>query len=135
MDVINTARELGKAIQADDRYKRITEAQKKSDADKGLQDAIGAFNLKRTQLNAEVQKSEKDAEKIKEMDAELKQMYAKIFENPNMIEFTEAKAGMDEMISEINKIVGGSASGENPDDIDPSASDCGGDCGGCAGCH
>lgn len=135
MDVIKIARELGKAIQADERYIRIMEAQAKSDSDKGLQDEIGAFNLKRTQLNEELKKSDKDAEKLKEMDAELKGMYAKIFENPNMIEFSEAKAGMDEMIGQVNKVIGGSASGEDPDTIDPSASDCGGDCGGCAGCH
>lgn len=134
MDVIQAARELGKAMQADERYKRIAEAQENNDTDKGLQDAIGAFNLKRTQLNAEVQKSDKDAEKIKEMDTELKAMYAKIFENPNMIVFTKAKKEMEEMISHINAIVGGSASGQDPDLIDPFEA-CGGDCGGCAGCH
>lgn len=134
MDVIKAARELGKAIQSDDRYKRMSVAQRNNDADKELQDMIGSFNMKRAQLNAEVQKSDKDTEKIKEMDAEIKAAYANIFENENMIEYTNSKREMEEMINHINAIVSGSTSGQDPDEIDPFAS-CGGDCGGCAGCH
>ena len=134
MDVISAARELGKAIQADERYKRIVTSQEKNDADKDLQDAIGAFNLQRTQLNAEVQKTEKDAEKIKELDAELKEMYQKIFENENMKEFSNAKSDMEEMIGHINIIISGSASGQDPDLIDLSASSCASGCSGCTGC-
>lgn len=134
MDVIKATRELGKAIQADERYARMIAAQTANDADKVLQDMIGSFNMKRTQLNAEVQKNDKDTETIKELDAEIKSMYAKIFENENMVEFTNAKREVEEMMSHINAIVSGSTSGQDPDEIDPYAS-CGGDCGGCAGCH
>ncbi len=135
MDVIQAARDLGKALQADDRYIRIMAAQEKNDDDTKLQDEISAFNMKRTQLNAEVQKSEKDQDKIKAMDTELKAMYAKIFENPNMIEFSDAKDDMDELIAEVNTIITGSASGQNPDEIVYSPAACGGECGGCSGCH
>ncbi|MCL2034024.1 MAG: YlbF family regulator [Oscillospiraceae bacterium] len=134
MDVISAARELGKTIQADERYKRIVATQEKNDADKDLQDAIGAFNLQRTQLNLEVQKPEKDTEKIKELDAELKEMYQKIFENENMKAFSAAKSDMEEMIGHINMIISGSASGQDPDLIDPSAASCASGCGGCTGC-
>jgi len=134
MDVISAARTLGNAIQADERFKRLITSQEKNDADKDLQDAISAFNLQRTQLNAEVQKPEKDTEKIKELDAELKEMYQKIFENPNMKEFSEAKSDMEEMIGHINTIISGSASGQDPDSIDPFAANCASGCGGCTGC-
>jgi cell fate (sporulation/competence/biofilm development) regulator YlbF (YheA/YmcA/DUF963 family) len=134
MDVITAARALGRAMQADERFKNIIKAQANNDADKALQDEISAFNMKRTQLNAELQKQEKDTEIIKELDAELKDMYAKIFENPNMKAYSQAKAGMQEMIDQVNKIIGDSAAGEDPDSIDPTAISCGGDCGGCAGC-
>ncbi len=134
MDVIVAARQLGKAMQADERFVRIVKAQANNDADKELQEQISSFNLKRTQLNAELQKKEKDAGLIKETDAELKEMYAKIFANPNMREYSEAKKGMQEMIDMVNKIIGDSAAGEDPDTIDPTPVACGGDCGGCAGC-
>jgi cell fate (sporulation/competence/biofilm development) regulator YlbF (YheA/YmcA/DUF963 family) len=134
MDVITAARALGRAMQADERFKNIIKAQANNDADKALQDEISAFNMKRAQLNAELQKQEKNTDLIKELDAELKDMYAKIFENPNMKAYTQAKTGMQEMIDQVNKIIGDSAAGEDPDSIDPTAISCGGDCGGCAGC-
>ena len=40
MDIIAMARELGKAIQQDERYKRIDAAKKANDADSVLQDLI-----------------------------------------------------------------------------------------------
>lgn len=133
MDAIQTARALGKAIQQDPRYLRLMQAQDNNDADKGLQEAIGAFNLLRGQLNAEVQKQEKDTEKIKEMDTDLKAMYQTIFANENMAEFTRARGEMEEMLTFINQIISGAAGGENPDTIE-FQQNCGGDCGGCSGC-
>ena len=47
MDAIKAARELGKAIQNDERYKAYIEAKKANDADDELQQLIGEFNLKR----------------------------------------------------------------------------------------
>ena len=47
MDAIKAARELGKAIQADERYVRYNEAMKANDADMELQELIGEFNLAR----------------------------------------------------------------------------------------
>jgi cell fate (sporulation/competence/biofilm development) regulator YlbF (YheA/YmcA/DUF963 family) len=135
MDVITKARELGKAIQADERFKRIIAAQAANDADIELQDEITEFNMLRAQLNAELQKQEKDSEFIKTTDAQLKERYAKIFENPHMKEYSQAKTGMQEMIDIVNKIIGDSAAGEDPDSIDPTTVACGGDCGGCAGCR
>lgn len=135
MDAIQAARELGKAIQQDERHIRIMSAQAKNDADEALQDAIGAFNLKRTQLNAEIQKTDKDQDKIKLLDAELKTMYSKIFENGNMIEFAAAKAEMEALLAQVNQIITGSASGLDPDAIDIDAESCGGSCASCAGCH
>ena len=135
MDAIQAARELGKAIQQDDRHKRIMAAQEKNDNDTELQDAIGAFNLKRTQLNAEIQKTDKDQDQIKLLDAELKAMYSQIFENENMAEFAAAKSEMEALLSQINQVITGSASGFDPETIDIEAHDCGGSCASCAGCH
>ena len=41
------ARELGKAIQEDDRYLALRLATQSNDEDQALQDMIGEFNLKR----------------------------------------------------------------------------------------
>ena len=60
MDVIATARELGKAIQQDERFIRMMAAQQTNDDDEQLQKLIGDFNLKRVDLNSEVSKAERD---------------------------------------------------------------------------
>ena len=49
MSVIELTRQLGAAIQADERYKAFDEAKKANDADKELNDLIGKINL--VQLN------------------------------------------------------------------------------------
>lgn len=133
MDAIQAARELGKAIQADGRYIRVMRAQENNNRDTVLQEAIGAFNLMRSELNAEVQKKDKDAERIKEMDAELKAKYKEIFDNENMREFSGARDEFQEMLTFINQIINGSAGGQDPETIEFQQS-CGGDCGGCSGC-
>ena len=50
MTVIEMARELGKALQEDERYKKYQEAKIKNDKDVELQNMIGDFNVKRMQL-------------------------------------------------------------------------------------
>jgi cell fate (sporulation/competence/biofilm development) regulator YlbF (YheA/YmcA/DUF963 family) len=134
MDAIQAARDFGKAIQQDERYLRIIKAQELNDNDAALQAQIESFHALRAELNVEIKKEDKDAERIKTLDAEVKELYSAIFENPNMIEFTEARAAFQEMFAFINQIVQGSASGDDPDGIEFQAS-CGGDCSGCSGCN
>lgn len=133
MDVIATARELGKLIQQDDRYTTYHSAKEKNDNDTELQDKIGEFNLKRMELNREMGKQEKDTTKISVLDSEIKSLYAEIMANENMAAFTAAKNEMDGMLNQINLIITSSANGEDPATIDPVAS-CGGGCDTCGGC-
>ena len=54
MDTIQAARELGKAIQLDERYVKMMLAQQKSDEDQGLQKMIADFTEIRTKLNTQI---------------------------------------------------------------------------------
>ena len=65
MDAIKAARELGKAIQADERYVRYNEAMKANDADMELQELIGEFNLARQNVALEMSKSKEEQNKEK----------------------------------------------------------------------
>jgi spore coat polysaccharide biosynthesis predicted glycosyltransferase SpsG len=108
--------------------------QQDNDADENLQAKIKEFTAKRTELNNEIKKEDKDAELIKALDLEVKELYSGIFEHKGMIAFAEARNGFQEMLAFVNQIINASASGEDPDTIDYEAA-CGGDCSGCAGCH
>lgn len=135
MDIIQMTRELGKAIQADDRYLAYCLAKQANDEDEQLQNLIGAFNLKRMELNMEVGKPDKDTDKVQELNDVIKSMYKQIMENPKMMVYESAKTAMDELLSQINAIITMSANGMDPETCDVSAASCGGDCSSCAGCH
>lgn len=135
MDIIQMTRELGKAIQQDDRYLAYRLAKQANDEDEQLQNLIGAFNLKRMELNMEVAKPDKDADKVQQLNEVIKTMYKQIMDNPKMMVYNSAKTAMDELLSQINSIITMSANGMDPETCDVSSASCSGDCGSCGGCH
>lgn len=135
MDVIEKARELGKLIQADERYAKYLAAKEKNDKDEELQKLISEFTAKRYMLNMEMSKEDKDADKLKELDGVIKNLYGEIMVNPNMAEFNAAKNAMDGMLSEINNIITASANGEDPETCPSKPTGCSGSCASCGGCH
>lgn len=134
MDIIAMARELGKAIQQDERYKRIDAAKKANDEDQALQDLIVKFNMKRSELTTEKAQENKDTDKLNTLDKELKEVYAEVMANENMAEFNAAKHEVDDMMNFISTILYGSVNGEDPDTIEMQVG-CGGNCASCGGCH
>ena len=134
MDVIAKARELGKAIQQDERFIRYAKARLANDEDKELQDAIGEFNIVRMELDREVNSDEKNDDKVKELNEKLRKVYSSVMSSPAMVEFNTAKAALDTLVNEINVIISKSIDGEDPDTCDTS-SGCTGSCDSCGGCH
>ena len=84
MDIITMARELGKAIQADERYLALQVAKQNSDDDAALQELIGEFNLKRLALSNEANKEDRDEDKLQKLNLELREVYTHVMENDNM---------------------------------------------------
>ena len=134
MDVIAKARELGKAIQQDERFIRYAKARLANDDDKELQDAIGEFNIVRLELDREVNSDEKNDDKVKELNEKLRKVYSSVMSSPAMVEYNTAKAALDTLVNEINVIISKSIDGEDPDTCDTS-SGCTGSCDSCGGCH
>lgn len=135
MDVIKLARQLGKAIQDDEKYLNFKIATQNNDEDKMLQDLIKEFNLKKISIDNEVSKEEQDKEKIKKLNDEMKECYEEIMENENMKNYKLSKIEFDNLIKRISAIILQSANGQDPETTDLIESSCGGSCGSCAGCH
>lgn len=135
MEIIEIVRELGKALQADERYQAMRKAQHESDEDASLQQLIGEFNLKRMAINNEAQKEDRSEETIQRLNNELREVYADIMRNEHMNAYNEAKTEFDALLQRVTGIIGLCADGEDPEtcDYDPAA--CGGDCSSCGGCH
>ncbi len=137
MDAITAARELGKAIQADQRYKDYVAAKEANDADEQLQGLISDFSAKRQLLQVEMSKpeDEQDAEKIRKMNSELQDAYGDVMKNVNMANFAVVKNALDMLLNEVNMIISMSCEGEDPATCDPHASHgCTGSCATCGGC-
>ncbi len=136
MNAIEKARELGMAIQADEKYINYHKAKELNDNDEALQEMIKEFNLKRVQLNAEMSKADKSQEKISQIDGEIKSLYGNIMANENMNAFNTAKTEMDNLLAQVNMIITMSANGEDPMTCPTEVpSSCSGSCSSCSGCH
>ena len=134
MDIIEMTRELGKALQTDDRYIAYMLAKQANDEDKALQEQIDSFEKMRYDLSMELTKENKDTEKVKELDENIKETYNKIMSNKNMIVFSAAQKSLELLVNNIQQIITLSANGEDPASCEPS-SGCTGSCATCGGCH
>lgn len=132
--LLEMAKELGHAIQADERFVRTQMAQNAADEDEALQALIGEFNLKRMAINAEAAKGEEqDEAKMRTLNEELRAVYARVMANESMSAYNEAKTELDKVTNAIGAILNMAAQGLNPDDYDEHS--CSGNCGSCGGCH
>lgn len=127
-------RELGKALQADDRYIAYMLAKQVNDGDEELQEQIDSFEKMRYDLSMELTKENKDTDKVKELDENIKATYNKIMSNKNMIVFTAAQKSLEALVNNMQQIITMSANGEDPATCEPSTG-CTGSCATCGGCH
>lgn len=133
MDIIEMTRELGKALQADDRYIAYNLAKQANDNDTVLQALIKGFENMRLQLNEELCKEDKDTDRIKELDDGIKSNYKQIMTNKNMIVFTAAQGALEALVNNMTQIISLCANGEDPETCEPSQG-CTGSCETCGGC-
>ena len=134
MNVLELARQLGHAIQQDERYIAYTLAKQANDEDEALQNLIQAFELKRMELQMALGKEEKDKEAIAQLNDVVKEIYQRIMQSPKMMVYNAAKQGYDQLQNEVNTIISMSLSGADPDQIDPETAGCTGSCSTCGGC-
>ncbi len=133
MDIIELSRELGRKIQQEEAYVAMQEANKAVEADEALQALIGEFNLLKLKLNEKLTAAERDEEAIKEVNTQMRTLYADIMVNPSMIKLNESKTAFDAVMNRVFAIVSNSANGEDPNTTDYHA--CTGSCSTCGGCH
>lgn len=137
MDIIKATRELGKAIQADERYLAFQDAQKANEADIELNGLIGKLNLIQLSYQNESQKDEPDTKKLEGMDAEFREIYGQVMLNENMRKYEEAKNEVDSMMNHVIQLLTLCVNGDDPETCEVKEADdgaCGGNCASCGGC-
>lgn len=133
MEILEFARELGKAIQQQECFKKIEQAKKANDEDAALQDKIGQFNLIRMSLDQALSADTHDDQKIQDLNGQLKAVYEEVMQNPSMQAYNAAHAELESLMQKINTVINGAANGEDPMTVDVEG--CTGSCATCSGCH
>ncbi len=133
--IIDMTRALGRAIQMDERYKRLDACRRMTEGNAALQELIGSYNVTRMNLDRELSKDNADSGKIADLNGELQRMYDEIMSDEGMAGFNEAREEINGLMNFINAILTAAVTGEDPDAVaEPSA--CTGSCESCGGaCH
>ena len=134
MDIIEMTRKLGVAIQQEEVFKNYIKAKAANDNDVELQDMIGQFNVIRMQLDGVLSADEKDGDKVKELNKQLKDTYTAIMGRESMMNYNIAKGELDVLVNQINAVIEHTLDGDDPLTCDI-ASNCTGSCSTCSGCH
>lgn len=136
MDVIEITRQLGEAIQQDERYIAFMEAKRANEEDMELNAMIGKLNLVQMAYQNESGKEAPDEQKLSDMDKEFQQLYGDIMLNENMKRYEEKKQTVDDMMNYLIGILSQCVNGADPATCEPVSADgeCTGSCSTCGGC-
>ncbi len=136
MDVIEITRQLGEAIQQDERYIAFMEAKRANEEDMELNAMIGKLNLVQMAYQNESGKEAPDDKKLDDMDKEFRQLYGDIMLNENMKRYEEKKQVVDDMMKYLIGILSQCVNGADPATCEPVSADgeCTGSCSTCGGC-
>ena len=131
MSLEKLTRELGKAIQQDERYLAMQKAIEANEKDAALNELMSKIQLIQVSYQHEASKEEPDEGKMKAYDEEFRGVYTEIMMNPNMQAYEKARQDIDELMNYLTGILAMWVNGDDPDTCDPKAHQCGGDCSGC----
>ena len=133
MTIEKLTRELGKAIQQDDRYLALQRAIEANEKDTALNELMSKIQLIQVSYQHEASKEEPDEGKMKAYDEEFRGVYSQIMQNENMRNYEIARKEIDDMMNYLTGILAMCINGDDPDTCDPTAHSCGSDCSSC-GC-
>ena len=127
--------DLATQLQADPRCEAVRAAAAAADADEQLQTMISEFNLKRIAINTEESKpdGESNPEKLRELNAELRSIYASVMANERMMAYQNAQGELEELVNKMHLAINLAAQGQDPNLA--AQEGCSGNCGTCGGCH
>ena len=138
MSVIELTRQLGAAIQQDERYLAFAKAKEANEKDEALNALMGEIQMIQMNYQMEASKEAPDSAKMQEFEAEFNAKYEAFMANENMQRYDEARAEVDSMMNYIMQILGLCVNGADPATCEPEQQhehSCDGSCSSCSGCH
>lgn len=141
MDVIEITRQLGAAIQKDERYLKFASIREQNEKNQELNDLMGKIQLIQMNYQRESSQEKPDNTKMHEYELEFNDLYNKFMSNENMVAYEAARNEIDSLMNYIMQILGLCVNGADPATCEPEPEHhCGGECGDCcsecgSGCH
>ena len=138
MNVIELTRQLGAAIQKDERYLAFAAGKEANEKDEALNALMGEIQMIQMNYQMEASKETPDSAKMQEFEAEFNAKYEAFMANENMQKYDEARAQVDSMMNYIMQILGLCVNGADPATCEPEEQhehSCDGSCSSCSGCH
>ena len=138
MSVIELTRQLGAAIQQDERYLAFAAAKEANEKDEALNALMGEIQMIQMNYQMEVSKETPDSAKMQAFEAEFNAKYEAFMANENMQKYDEARAQVDSLMNYIMQILGLCVNGADPATCEPEEQhdhSCDGSCSSCSGCH
>ncbi len=129
MDILEMAKELGKAIADSDLMAAVKKAEDVQNNDEKAQQLIGEYNLKRMQLAQRVQKEDVTQEELEAVQKELSDEFDKLMQYSVISDFITARKELDAVLEQVNNVISFYVTGKTPD------GGCSGSCSSCSGCH
>ncbi len=135
MDLIKLTRELGAAIQEDERYLELHRANVANENDTKLNELLNEIRMVQMSYQNEASKPEPDDDKLQAYDKRFNEIYDEISMNPNMQAFQVARQEIDDLMQYITGILSLCVNGEDPATCEPvNESSCSGECSSCSSC-
>ena len=134
MNILDATRQLGAAIQQDERFINYVKAKLANDNDEDLQKGIGEFNVVRMELDRVMSDENQDEAKIRELNERLRTIYSEVMSSSAMAQYNAAKAELDKLLNDVNNVIMQCVDGADPYTCEPEIS-CTGSCDSCGGCH
>ncbi|MCD7796833.1 MAG: YlbF family regulator [Clostridiales bacterium] len=136
MSIESALRELGKEIQADERFISLQAAAKVNDADNGLQQQMQELQLISLKYQQEAEKDEEASQdRISELQQDYQNLYSEIMKNENMVKYSASASEVEQMVRYISDMIGLFFDGQDPATCEPQPQGCTHDCHTCGGCH
>lgn len=136
MSLEKAIRELGKAIQADERFAALQAAAAANDSDETLQKQMQELQLISLKYQQEAGKADDaDEDRIKELQEQYQDLYNEVMKGENMLNYSAAAAEMEQMAQYISGMIGLFFDGQDPETCELPDPSCTHDCSTCGGCH
>ena len=128
MDILEMAKELGKAIEESKEFSDLQATQAIQESDPKAQELIGEYNLKRMNIMQRAQNENLTEEDYNKIRTELADEFDKLMQYDVIKNFIDAKDAFDTMYEQVKNIIDFYANGEQP------TGGCSGSCSTCGGC-